>query len=211
MSPTRSSARSRAETPSTRPSSPTRSGSRCSACSRRSARRSGSPSFCTTSFSVPFEQVADLIDRSPAAARKAASRARMRVEAEPTEPDVDLDRQREVVEAFFAAAREGDFDALVDGPRPGSRHPRRRRRGPSFGQPCDPRRRRGRRPGDDLRETRSLRPSRPRQRRRRRDRRSRGPGVLGDGLHRRRRQGRRNRCPRRPGSARRLDLGAVAT
>jgi len=66
------------------------------------------------SFSVPFEQVADLIDRSPSAARKAASRARLRIEAEPTEPDVDLDRQREVVEAFFAAAREGDFDALVD-------------------------------------------------------------------------------------------------
>jgi RNA polymerase sigma factor (sigma-70 family) len=65
-------------------------------------------------FSVPFEQVADLLDRSPAAARKAASRARGRVEAEPTAPDVDLDRQREVVEAFFAASREGDFEALVE-------------------------------------------------------------------------------------------------
>jgi RNA polymerase sigma-70 factor (ECF subfamily) len=65
-------------------------------------------------FSVPFEQVADLLDRSPAAARKAASRARGRVEAEPTAPDVDLERQREVVEAFFAASREGDFDALVE-------------------------------------------------------------------------------------------------
>jgi len=64
-------------------------------------------------FSVPFEQVADLLDRSPVAARKAASRARKRVEAEPTAPDVDLDRQREVVEAFFEASREGDFDALV--------------------------------------------------------------------------------------------------
>lgn len=64
-------------------------------------------------FSVPFEQVAELIDRSPAAARKAASRARGRVEAERTAPDVDLDRQREVVDAFFAAAREGDFEALV--------------------------------------------------------------------------------------------------
>lgn len=65
-------------------------------------------------FAVPFEQVGDLLDRSPAAARKAASRARKRVEAEPTEPDVDLDRQREVVAAFFAASREGDFDALVE-------------------------------------------------------------------------------------------------
>ena len=64
-------------------------------------------------FSVPFEQVADLLDRSPAAARKAASRARKRVEAEPTAPDVDLERQREVVDAFFEASREGDFDALV--------------------------------------------------------------------------------------------------
>jgi RNA polymerase sigma-70 factor, ECF subfamily len=64
-------------------------------------------------FSVPFEQIAELLDRSPVAARKAASRARRRVEAEPTAPDVDLGRQREVVEAFFEAAREGDFDALV--------------------------------------------------------------------------------------------------
>ena len=64
-------------------------------------------------FSVPFEQVAELLDRSPAAARKAASRARQRVEAEPTAPDVDLERQRQVVDAFFEASRQGDFDALV--------------------------------------------------------------------------------------------------
>lgn len=64
-------------------------------------------------FAVPFEQIAELVDRSPAAARKAASRARQRVEAEPTAPDVDLERQREVVDAFFAASRQGDFDALV--------------------------------------------------------------------------------------------------
>lgn len=65
-------------------------------------------------FSVPFEPIAELLDRSPVAARKAASRARRRVEAEPTAPDVDLERQREVVDAFFEAAREGDFDALVE-------------------------------------------------------------------------------------------------
>jgi RNA polymerase sigma-70 factor (ECF subfamily) len=65
-------------------------------------------------FSIPFEQVGELIDRSPVAARKAASRARGRVDAEATEPDVDLERQRVVVEAFFAAARKGDFDALVE-------------------------------------------------------------------------------------------------
>ena len=57
---------------------------------------------------------ADLLSRSPVAARKAASRARKRVEAEPTAPDVDLERQREVVDAFFEASREGDFDALVE-------------------------------------------------------------------------------------------------
>jgi RNA polymerase sigma-70 factor (ECF subfamily) len=65
------------------------------------------------SFSVPFEQIADLLNRSPVAARKAASRARKRVEGETTAPDVGLERQREVVDAFFAASREGDFDALV--------------------------------------------------------------------------------------------------
>jgi RNA polymerase sigma-70 factor, ECF subfamily len=65
-------------------------------------------------FSVPFEQVADLLDRSPVAARKAASRARKRVETEPTAPDVGLERQWEVVDAFFRASREGDFDALVE-------------------------------------------------------------------------------------------------
>jgi len=65
-------------------------------------------------FSVPFEQIAELLDRSPVAARKAASRARKRVEAEPTAPDADLERQREVVDAFFEASREGDFDALVE-------------------------------------------------------------------------------------------------
>lgn len=65
-------------------------------------------------FSIPFEQVGELLDRSPAAARKAASRARKRVEAEPTESDVDLEHQWDVVNAFFAASREGDFDALVE-------------------------------------------------------------------------------------------------
>ncbi len=64
-------------------------------------------------FAVPFEQIAELLGRTPAAARRAASRARKRVEAEPTAPDVGLERQREVVDAFFGAAREGDFDALV--------------------------------------------------------------------------------------------------
>ncbi len=64
-------------------------------------------------FAIPFDQIAPIVDRSPEAARQLASRARRRVQGETTLPDTDLDRQREVVEAFMAAARNGDFDALV--------------------------------------------------------------------------------------------------
>jgi RNA polymerase sigma factor (sigma-70 family) len=64
-------------------------------------------------FSVPFEDIAAMLDRSPTAARQLASRARRRVRAAPA-PDVDLVRQREVVTAFLAAARAGDFDALLE-------------------------------------------------------------------------------------------------
>jgi RNA polymerase sigma-70 factor (ECF subfamily) len=63
-------------------------------------------------FAVPFEEIASIVGRSPAAARQLASRARRRVQGVAT-PDVDLARQREAVDAFFAAARGGDFDALV--------------------------------------------------------------------------------------------------
>jgi RNA polymerase sigma-70 factor (ECF subfamily) len=54
-----------------------------------------------------------MIDRSPAATRQLASRARRRVQGQAPTPDPDLARQREVVDAFFAASRNGDFDALV--------------------------------------------------------------------------------------------------
>jgi RNA polymerase sigma factor (sigma-70 family) len=64
-------------------------------------------------FGVPFEQIASLLDRSPQAARQLASRARRRVRAQPTTPDVDVSAQREVIEAFMVAARTGDFNALV--------------------------------------------------------------------------------------------------
>jgi RNA polymerase sigma factor (sigma-70 family) len=64
-------------------------------------------------FAVPFDQIAPIVGRSPDAARQLASRARRRVQGSPTVPDTDLARQREVVDAFFAAARGGDFDALV--------------------------------------------------------------------------------------------------
>jgi RNA polymerase sigma factor (sigma-70 family) len=64
-------------------------------------------------FDVPFEEIAPIVDRSPEAARQLASRARRRVRAERTVPDTDLATQREVVDAFVAAARDGDFDRLV--------------------------------------------------------------------------------------------------
>ena len=65
-------------------------------------------------FKLPFEEIAPVIDKSPAAARQLASRARRRVKgARIVAPDTDHRRQREVVNAFFAAAREGDFDSLV--------------------------------------------------------------------------------------------------
>ena len=63
-------------------------------------------------FDLPFEDIAPMVDRSPAAARQLASRARRRVRGAEI-PDSDLTRQRTVVDAFFLAARNGDFDALV--------------------------------------------------------------------------------------------------
>jgi RNA polymerase sigma-70 factor (ECF subfamily) len=65
-------------------------------------------------FDLPFEEIAPMVGRSPAAARQLASRARRRVKgAEAPAADPDLAHQREVVDAFFRAARGGDFDALV--------------------------------------------------------------------------------------------------
>jgi RNA polymerase sigma factor (sigma-70 family) len=64
-------------------------------------------------FGVPFEEVAAIVDRTPAAARQLASRARRRVRGAAT-PEPDLGKQREVIAAFLAAARTGDFDALLE-------------------------------------------------------------------------------------------------
>lgn len=64
-------------------------------------------------FAVPFDEIGPMIERSPAAARQLASRARRRVQGQAAPPDPDLGRQRRVVDAFFAASRDGDFDALV--------------------------------------------------------------------------------------------------
>jgi RNA polymerase sigma factor (sigma-70 family) len=64
-------------------------------------------------FGVPFGEIAPIVGRTPAAARQLASRARRRVRGENTVPDADPARQREVVDAFLTASREGDFGALL--------------------------------------------------------------------------------------------------
>src|SRR3989441_3082104 len=64
-------------------------------------------------FDLPFDEIAPIVGRSPTAARQLASRARRRVQGAATVPDADLTRQREVVDAFLAASRGGDFDALL--------------------------------------------------------------------------------------------------
>jgi RNA polymerase sigma factor (sigma-70 family) len=64
-------------------------------------------------FGVPFEEIAPMVDRTPTAARQLASRARRRVRGAAPKQDPDLAQQRRVVDAFLAAARAGDFDALV--------------------------------------------------------------------------------------------------
>jgi RNA polymerase sigma factor (sigma-70 family) len=65
-------------------------------------------------FAVPFDEIAPIVDRSPDAARQLASRARRRVHGETAIPDADIDTQREVLNAYLAAAREGDFEALLE-------------------------------------------------------------------------------------------------
>jgi RNA polymerase sigma-70 factor, ECF subfamily len=64
-------------------------------------------------FGIPFEEIAPIVDRSPAAARQLASRARRRIRGAEPEPDTDLRAQRRLVDAFLAASRAGDFDALL--------------------------------------------------------------------------------------------------
>src|SRR6266545_2949330 len=62
-------------------------------------------------FGLPFEEIAPIVERSPEATRQLASRARRRVRGAPV-PDADLTAQWQVVDAFLAAVRDGDFDAL---------------------------------------------------------------------------------------------------
>jgi RNA polymerase sigma factor (sigma-70 family) len=64
-------------------------------------------------FAVPFDEIAPIIERSPAATRQLASRARRRVQGATPFPDADLRSQREIIDAFLAASRDGDFEALI--------------------------------------------------------------------------------------------------
>jgi len=64
-------------------------------------------------FAVPFDQIAPIVDRTPEATRKLASRARQRIERADPVPDTGIAAQREAVDAFFAAGRTGDFDRLL--------------------------------------------------------------------------------------------------
>jgi RNA polymerase sigma factor (sigma-70 family) len=64
-------------------------------------------------FAMPFEEIAAIVGRSPTAARQLASRARRRVQGAAAAPEADRARQREIVAAFLAASRDGDFDALL--------------------------------------------------------------------------------------------------
>jgi RNA polymerase sigma-70 factor (ECF subfamily) len=64
-------------------------------------------------FAVPFDDIASILERSPAATRQLASRGRRRVQGRPAVPEDELGRRRDVVDAYLAAARDGDFDALV--------------------------------------------------------------------------------------------------
>src|SRR5690349_21229405 len=63
-------------------------------------------------FAVPFEEIAPIVERTPAAARQLASRARRRVQGSPP-PDADFSRQKNIVEAFLKASRDGDFEGLL--------------------------------------------------------------------------------------------------
>jgi RNA polymerase sigma factor (sigma-70 family) len=87
-------------------------------------------------FAVPFEEIAPIVGRTPAAARQLASRARRRVQGTPPAPAPDFNRQKKIVDAFLAASRGGDFEGLLAvldpdvvlradvGPLPGSREVR---------------------------------------------------------------------------------------
>jgi RNA polymerase sigma-70 factor (ECF subfamily) len=65
-------------------------------------------------FAVPFDEIAPIIERSPTATRQLASRARRRVQGAAPFPDADVRSQRAIIDAFLAASRDGDFEALIE-------------------------------------------------------------------------------------------------
>lgn len=134
-------------------------------------------------FAVPFDEIAGVVDRTPAAARQLASRARRRVQGADPVPDPDLARKREVVNAFLAAARDGEFEALLTVLDPDvvvrSDTGAERCRCPGPGTGCG-----GRGPsGDDVRAVRTVVPAGPGRRGTGRHRDGRGPPFLGHDLH----------------------------
>ena len=148
-------------------------------------------------FAVPFEEIAPIVERSPEATRQLASRARRRVRGARPVPDPDLTAQWEVVDAFLAAARDGDFDALVAVLDPdvvlrADGGDRRACPGTSTAPRPSPARRSSGRAG------RPDRSARARQRRPRNRLAPRRQALLGRRLHRPEREDRRDRLPRRP-------------
>jgi RNA polymerase sigma factor (sigma-70 family) len=145
-------------------------------------------------FAVPFDAIAPIVGRSTTAARQLASRARRRVRGAAPVPDTDLSRQREVVDAFFAAARDGEFDALVAVLDPDIVL----RSDGGVARPAATVLLRG--AGACLRAAPPIRPTGARERRRRCRRGSASATVLGHGLHDPGRQDRGDRRARRPRS-----------
>ena len=105
--------------------SPTRSAWRCWSCSRRSTPAERLAFVLHDMFAVPSRRSRPIVGRSPTAARQLASRARRRVQRRGRTPEPDSPAQRAVVDAFLAASRGGDFDALVAGARSRRRVARR--------------------------------------------------------------------------------------
>ena len=150
-------------------------------------------------FAVPFDEIAAMVDRSPQATRQLASRARRRVREAAPPPDPDLTRQRAVVDAYFAAAREGDLEALVAVLDPDVVLRAHRR----DGDPLELRgAEQGRARGDGSTAFRAVRPPGAGQRRRRRGRVRRRAAVRGAGVHRHRRPRGRDRRVQRPRAGR---------
>ena len=149
-------------------------------------------------FAVPFDEIAPIVDRSPEAARQLASRARRRIQRENAVPDADPDTQREVVDAFLAAARDGDFEALLAVLDPDV--VLRADFGPEGGSARGPRSAVGRRAGALLRAAWAWTSAGAGQRRRGSRRDAGRRAVRRRGGHGQGREDRRDGLPRRPGA-----------